>query len=59
MTPSDLVKGLLGVALLVAALILYLLLSAFRRSVAEPQAGAQPRVAAAGCRAARPALIDA
>jgi len=59
MTLSDLAKGLLSVAMLVAALILCLLLSAFRRPVVEARASARPRSPAAGRHGSRPALLDA
>ena len=59
MTLSDLARGLFSVAILVAALILCLLLSAIRRPIVEARANALPRSPAAGRHGSRPALLDA
>jgi len=59
MTLSDLAKGLFSVAMLIAALIVCLLLSAFSRPVVRARAGARPRSRASGRHGSRPALLDA
>lgn len=59
MTLSNLAKGLFSVAMLVAALILCLFLSAFMRPVVETRTGVRPPRPAAGRHGSRPALLDA